>query len=117
MRFSPTCWLRGIWGFDVSFMASVAAPSLSERKALAPDGITCWHAHLYPNIETLLQLQAGSLQVVYFHLLSNASRYLELERHCMPGAGLTPRVGGRAYALLLRQALSLTRIAEPPRHA
>lgn len=96
-------------GFDVSFMASVAAPSLSERKALAQDGITCWHAPLYPNIETLLQLQAGSFEVVYFHRLSNASRYLDLVRHYMPSARLISSVADLAHIRLARQAITEAR--------
>ncbi|GBQ89465.1 glycosyltransferase [Acetobacter nitrogenifigens DSM 23921 = NBRC 105050] len=91
-------------GHEVSFIASVVELDATTRHRLEDDGFTCWAAPTYPTVESLLRGQAGAFNAIYLHRLSNASRYLALARHYMPGARIVSSVADLAHLRLERQA-------------
>ncbi|NHN85844.1 glycosyltransferase [Acetobacter musti] len=91
-------------GHEVCFVASAVDPGPSATQELEKLGITCFRKPTYPNVETLLRIQSGAFDAVYFHRLSNTSRYLALTRHYMPGARLISSVADLAHLRIERQA-------------
>ncbi|GBR10979.1 glycosyltransferase [Acetobacter oeni] len=92
-------------GYDVCFIASVIDATRASARELEKLGITCFHPPTWPDVEMLLRAQAGSFDAIYFHRLSNASRYLSLARHYIPGARLISGVADLAYLRIERQAM------------
>ncbi|NHO33198.1 glycosyltransferase [Acetobacter fallax] len=91
-------------GHNVSFIASVTDPGDAPARELEKLGVTCFRAPTYPGVEMLLRAQSGSFDAIYFHRLSNASRYLALARQYMPGARLISSVADLAHLRIERQA-------------
>ncbi|WP_158093340.1 glycosyltransferase family 4 protein [Acetobacter sp. DsW_063] len=92
-------------GHEVSFIASAIEPDATTRHTLEEGGFRCWAAPTYPMVESLLRGQAGAFNAIYLHRLSNASRYLALARHYMPGARIISSVADLAHLRLERQAV------------
>ncbi|WP_173568835.1 glycosyltransferase [Acetobacter conturbans] len=95
--------------YEVSFIASVMPPSSAAIRQLEDQGITCWHPPAYPTVETLLRSQSNSFDGIYFHRLSNATRYLDLARLYMPGARLISSAADLAWLRLQRESIAENR--------
>ncbi len=89
-------------GHAVAFMPAdtQGGPGAAVLEAL---GIQACHAPWYVSVEELLRREAGGVDLVYLHRVSNA-RYLPLIRHHLPRARLVFAVADLHHLRLARQA-------------
>ena len=93
-------------GYAVSLAVSDnSSVSDDAVRDLARQGITVCRPPVYSSVEEVLRRQAGSVDVVYLHRVSIASRYLNLVRQYLPRARVLYSVADLHHVRLERQAL------------
>jgi glycosyltransferase involved in cell wall biosynthesis len=92
-------------GYEVVFVPAdqfvVDGPDTLSLQAI---GATSCLAPLYCSVEDVMRRQADTFDLVYFHRISNASKYLTLARHYFPKARLIYSVADLHHVRFARQA-------------
>jgi O-antigen biosynthesis protein len=97
----------GRLGYDVSF---APADNIGDFSADLSDldavGATYLRPKLYGSIEEIMRRQTQMFDVIYFHRISIASRYMALARHHFPKARLAYNVADLHHLRISRQAIA-----------
>lgn len=90
-------------GYDVLFVPADmgGGPGVA---ALAALGIACAHEPWSASVEEVMRRESAEFDLVYFHKLDSASRYVALARHYMPRARRVYCVADLHHLRLARQA-------------